>query len=276
MAEGGLPEGGHLLPPVHFPAMAGAPAVDSYAVTFSFVVMGAIVMAAILTRMAIEVRPVGIQNLLEWFVDIIETQARSILGDAADRFLPLFLTLFLFILGSNLIGLIPGCVSPTASYHTNFALAIVVALTAQWAGIRAHGVIGYIKHLVTPPPSPWWIRWTLLVVLWPMLHILEEFIRPVSLTMRLFGNLYAKETLLMILAFLTATFFASPQAVVHVMAGFPFLLRVGIILLGTLVSIVQAAVFTILSMVFVSLSMAGHDDDGGHGEAHADASPAAH
>jgi F-type H+-transporting ATPase subunit a len=271
VAEGGLPEGGHLLPPIHFPALPGAPAVDTYAVTFSFVVMGAIVAAAVLTRMAIAVRPVGIQNLLEWFMETIEEQSRSILGDAAERFLPLFLTLFLFILGSNLIGLIPGCVSPTASYHTNFAMAIIVALTAQYAGIRAHGFVGYVLHLVTPPPSPWWIRWTLLVVLWPMLHILEEIIRPVSLTMRLFGNLYAKETLLMILAFLTATFFASSQPVVHVMAGFPFLLRVGIILLGTRVSIVQAAVFTILSMVFVSLSMAGHDDDGGHGEAHAPA-----
>lgn len=269
MAEGGLPHGGHLLPPIHFPALPGAPEVESHAVTFSFVVMGAIVALACMTRMAVAIRPVGVQNLLEWFVEMIETQARSILGDATERFLPLFLTLFLFILGSNLIGLVPGCMSPTASYHTNLALAIVVALTAQWAGIRAHGVIGYIKHLVTPPPSPWWIRWTLLAVLWPMLHILEELIRPISLTMRLFGNLYAKETLLLILAFLTATFFASPQAIVHVMAGFPFILRVGIILLGTLVSIVQAAVFTILSMVFVSLSMAGHDDDGGHGEAHA-------
>lgn len=274
MAEGGLPEGGHLFPAVHFPALPGAPAVDSYSVTFSFVVMGLIVGAAVLARMALTLRPAGVQNLLEWFMEMIDAQARTILGDATDRFLPLFLTLFLFILLGNLIGLIPGCVSPTASYHTNFALAIVVALTAQWSGIRAHGLVGYVLHLVTPPPSPWWIRWTLLVVLWPMLHILEELIRPVSLTMRLFGNLYAKETLLLILAFLTATFYASPQGIVHAMAAFPFLLRVGIILLGTLVSIVQAAVFTILSMVFVSLSMAGHDDEGGHGEAHA--APAHH
>ena len=265
-AEGGLPEGGHLLPAIHFPALPGAPVVDSYAVSFSFLIMGLIVAVAVLSRMALHIRPEGAQNLLEWFIEMIDAQARTILGDATDRFLPLFLALFLFILGSNLVGLVPGCMSPTASYHTNFALAIVVALTAQWAGIRAHGVIGYLKHLIVPPPAPFAIRWLLLSWLWPFIHILEEIVRPVSLTMRLFGNLFAKETLLLILAFVTATFYANPSAIVRGMSAFPFFLRIGIILLGTLVSIVQAAVFTILSMVFVSLSMAGHDGGEGHAE----------
>jgi F-type H+-transporting ATPase subunit a len=105
----------------------------------------------------------------------------------------------------------------------------------------------------------WWM--------WPLIHVLEQFIRPISLTMRLFGNIFAKEILLLMLAFVAATFMVSPSAVIKVFSVLPFILRPAIILLGTLVSIVQAAVFTILTMVFVALAMEGHEE--GHGEAHA-------
>ena len=93
-----------------------------------------------------------------------------------------------------------------------------------------------------------------------MIHLLEQFIRPVSLTMRLFGNIYAKEILLFILAFVTATFMGSPDAFVQGLSVLPFLLRVAIILLGTMVSIVQAAVFTILAMMFISLAQESHEE----------------
>ncbi len=264
---GGLPHMPHILPAMHFPALPGAPATESYAVSFTLLVIGLIVAAAFLVRIAAEVRPVGVQNFIEWLMETVDGLAESILGKDGPRFAPLFVTIFLFILAGNLIGLVPGCMSPTASYHTNIAMAILVALTCQYAGIRKHGVIGYLSHLLVPPPCPWPIRWFLLGWLWPLLHILEELIRPLSLTMRLFGNLFAKESLLLVLAFLAATFFASPDSFVKGLSAFPFALRIAIILLGTLVSIVQAAVFTILSMVFVSLALAGHDDEG-HEESH--------
>ena len=267
-AEGGLPESGHLFPALHLPAVPGAPAVDSLAATYGLIVMGALVGGAILVRIAMEIAPVGIQNLFEWLFETVEDLARGILGAATDRFLPFFATLFCFILGCNLIGLIPGCMSPTASYHTNLAMALAVAVMTQVAGISAHGFIGYLKHFL-PPPAPILIRVLLLSWLWPFLHILEQFVRPISLTMRLFGNIFAKEILLLMLAFVAASFLGSPDTFVRSLAILPLVLRPAIILLGTLVSIVQAAVFTILSMVFVSLAMeGGHGEEGHHQPEH--------
>jgi F-type H+-transporting ATPase subunit a len=268
-SEGGLPESYHILPPVHLPALPGAPAVDSYAVSFGFLAMGLVVLVAVLARLAMRIAPSVFQNILEWLVETVEEQASAILGEAAVRFMPLFAALFLFILTSNLLGLIPGCMSPTASYHTNLAMALVVAFATQYAGVRAHGLLGYLKHFM-PPPCPWPIRWLLLSWLWPFIHVLEQFVRPVSLTMRLFGNIFAKEILLLMLAFVTVTFLASPSAFVKCLSVLPFFLRPAIILLGTLVSIVQAAVFTILSMVFVALAM-----EGGHEEGHSVSADAA-
>lgn len=267
MSEGGLPHSPHILPPLHIPAVAGSPEQHSYAASFALLAMGIIIVVALIGRLAMRISPNGAQNLIEWLVEFIEEQAKAILGEAAARFMPLFATLFLFILTCNLIGLIPGCMSPTASYHTNLAMALVVALVTQYAGIKAHGLGGYLKHFM-PPPCPWWLKYSLMWWMWPMIHILEQVIRPISLTMRLFGNIFAKEILLLMLAFVTATFLSSPQGFVKALSVLPFVLRPAIILLGTLVSIVQAAVFTILAMVFVSLAMeGGHEEghEGGHG-----------
>ncbi len=263
---GGLPEVPFLLPAIHFPALPGAPALESHAVAFGFLVMGLLLVGAIIMRLAMEVSPTGIQNLLEWLVETVEEQATGLQGEKAVRFMPLFATLFLFILVSNLIGLIPGCMSPTASYHTNLAMALVVALVTQWAGIRSIGFRGYLGHFL-PPPCPWWLYWSLMWWMWPLIHLLEQVIRPISLTMRLYGNLYAKEMLLMMLSVVAVTFFGSPSTFVKVLGVVPFLMRPAIILLGTLVSIVQAAVFTILAMVYVALAMESHEE--GHAEVHA-------
>jgi len=260
---GGLPHVPHILPAVHFPALPGAPAADSYAVSFGFLCMGIVVGVAILARLSMRVAPTGVQNLLEWLVETVDGLARDILGAAAARFLPFFAALFLFILTSNLIGLIPGCMSPTASYHTNLAMALTVLAVTQYAGVKAHGFVGYLGHFM-PPPCPWWLKWSLMWWMWPLIHLLEQVIRPVSLTVRLFGNIYAKEVLLLMLSVITVVFFRSPDTFVKMLSVVPFVLRPAIILLGTLVSIVQAAVFTILAMVFVSLAMEGHEEEG-HG-----------
>ncbi|MEK7474581.1 MAG: F0F1 ATP synthase subunit A [Candidatus Coatesbacteria bacterium] len=262
--EGGLPHSLHILPPLHIPAMPGAPEVDSYAASFWFLTAGIILGLSLLMRVMMAVSPGVIQNLIEWLVETVQELADSILGPAAERFMPLFIALFLFILTGNLLGLLPGCMSPTASYHTNAAMAIVVALATQYAGIRAHGLKGYLRHFM-PPPCPWWLMYSLMWWMWPLIHVLEQFIRPISLTMRLFGNIFAKEILLLMLAFVAATFMLSPSAVIKGFSVLPFILRPAIILLGTLVSIVQAAVFTILTMVFVAMAMEGHEE--GHGEA---------
>jgi len=251
---GGLPHTFHLLP-----AFSLSPEIHSYAVSYSFLAMGLVLLAALFARITLSIAPRRVQNLLEWLIEIVEEQGRGIFGEKAARYMPFFVAVFLYILTCNLMGLIPGFMSPTASYHTNFAMAISVALLTQWAGIRIQGLKGYLKHFL-PPPCPWWLMWTIMWWMWPMIHLLEQFIRPVSLTMRLFGNIYAKELLLMMLAFVSVLFLGHPQGFVKGLSVMPIMLRPAIILLGTLVSIVQAAVFTILSMVYVALAVEMHEE----------------
>lgn len=262
---GGLPHPIHILPPFHMPALPGAPEAHSYAVTYSFLAMGIIVLLAVAMRLTRKASPRGVQNFVEYLVELVDDQGKAIFGETSMRYLPFFATMFLFILFSNLMGLLPGFMSPTSSYHTNFAMAIAVALVVQWAGVQTLGLKGYLKHFA-PPECPWWIKWTLMFWMWPMLEIISQVVRPISLTMRLFGNIYAKEMLLMMLAFLPIAFFDTPGAISKVLSAAPFLIRIGIVWLGTLVSIVQAAVFTILAMVYVSMAIQHHEEEAeGHG-----------
>jgi len=265
---GGLPHPLHLFPPMHIPALPGAPEAHSYAVTYSFIAMGLIILLAVIMRLTLKVAPKGVQNFFEYLVELVDDQGKAIFGEESMRYLPFFVTMFLFILFSNLMGLLPGFMSPTSSYHTNFAMAIAVAIMTQWAGIRVLGFKGYLKHFA-PPDCPWWIKWPLMSWMWPMLEIISQVVRPISLTMRLFGNIYAKEMLLMMLAFLPIAFFNTPGAISKVLSAAPFLIRIGIVWLGTLVSIVQAAVFTILAMVYVAMAIQHHEETAeghGHGE----------
>ncbi len=257
-SEGALPHI-FLLPAVKLPAFAGLSPAESQSLSYSIFCMGAIVLVALASRLALAVSPRGAQNLLEWLVGTIEEQASGILGERAARYMPVFAALFLFILTGNLIGLVPGFMSPTADYHTNLAMALTVAGLSQWAGVKEIGWKGYLHHFA-PPPSPWWLKWSLLFWMWPLIHVLEQFIRPISLTVRLFGNIYAKEMLLLLLSVVAVNFITDPQVIVKGLAVVPFLMRPAIILLGTLVSIVQAAVFTILAMVYVALSVESSEE----------------
>jgi len=127
----------------------------------------------------------------------------------------------------RLIGLIPGFMSPTSSLNTTLALTIIVWVTHHFVGIREHG-LSYYKHFMGPM---WW-----LVPLMLPIEIISNLARLISLSIRLFGNIMAKETLLGILFMLAGAFFAP----------------LPIMLLGVLVSLVQAMVFVLLAVVYFS------------------------
>ncbi len=195
-------------------------------------------------------RPAGLQNLLELAVDAINTLSRQIIGPAGPRYITLFATLFLFILCANLIGLLPGFKSPTANLNVNAGLAITVMLASSAVRIREHGVGGYIRHFCGPP---YWLAPLFLVI-----RLMEEIIRPLSLTMRLFGNIMSKEIILSILVYLLTLFFFADNIYAKILLPVPLILRPLIILLGVVVSFVQALVFTGLSMVYIGEAVNGH------------------
>jgi F-type H+-transporting ATPase subunit a len=147
--------------------------------------------------------------------------------EMADKFFPMIATFALYIAVANLIGLIPGFMSPTSSLNTTLALTLIVWFSHHLIGFREHG-LKYYKHFMGPV---WWLVPLLLPI-----ELISNLARLLSLSIRLFGNIMAKETLLAILFMLAGGFFAP----------------LPIMVLGVLVSVVQAMVFVLLTVVYFS------------------------
>lgn len=220
--------------------------------TMAWVVIAILVVFAVIVRMGLSLKPKGAQNLLELVFDFIGNLSKTMIGKEGMRLLPLFCTLFLFIFISNLLGLLPGFKSPTSSLNTNVALALIVFFSTHYFGIRKKGVFGYLRHFMGPP---YW-----LAPLFFPIHIIGELARPLSLSMRLFGNILAKEIILGVLAYLFTVFYFSPGIAGKFLSIMPLFLRPVIILLGCLVSFIQALVFTSLSMIYIGGAIASHEE----------------
>jgi len=199
-------------------------------VVYSWVAMAVLIGLALAARFSLKkTAPTGVQNLLETIVSGLENFVVDIMGPEGRQYLSLIGSLFLFILVCNLEGLIPGFDSPTANINTTLALALVTFAATHYIGVKRHG-IGYIKHFMGP-------MWALAPLMLPI-EIISHFARVMSLTFRLFGNMVAKHKLLLVLALLA-----------------PYIAPVPILGLGLLVAFVQALVFTLLTMLYLSGSV---------------------
>ncbi|MEW6516833.1 MAG: F0F1 ATP synthase subunit A [candidate division FCPU426 bacterium] len=196
--------------------------------------------------------PRGWQGFLEWILGIIYQFADDMVGPTAHRYYPLFSMLFFFILVSNLMGLIPGLFSSTSRLSTTVGLALVVFFSTHYFGIRERGLWGYIRHWFGPVPV--WLKPFMLLI-----ELISELARPLSLSFRLFGNILAKEILLGVLALLVIIFLPSGNLIQETLTLVPVVLRPLIILLGILVSIIQAFVFMILAMVYIGGAVQTHE-----------------
>ena len=148
------------------------------------------------------------------------------MGKEGKAYFPLIATFALFILVCNLIGLVPGFYPPTANLNTNAALALTVFVLTHVVGFRKHG-IGYLKHFMGP------IIW--LAPLMFIIEIIGHIARPLSLTLRLFGNMYGHEVVLMIF-----------------LALVPLFLPIPMMLMGVLIAFIQTFVFTLLAMIYIA------------------------
>jgi F-type H+-transporting ATPase subunit a len=173
----------------------------------------------------------GLRNLFEVLADTVLGLMAGVMGEkAAKRYLPLVGTLFMFILFSNLLGLIPGFLPPTDTLKTNLALSITVFLLSHAFGVREHG-LKYFKHFLGPI---WW-----LIPLMLPIELISHIARPVSLSMRLLGNIVGDHKLVLV-------FFGI----------LPFALPIPFMLMGVLVCVVQAVVFSLLTTVYISQAVA--------------------
>jgi F-type H+-transporting ATPase subunit a len=184
----------------------------------------------------------NLRNLFEMFSDAVLNVAEGVMGEAnARRYFPVIGTLACFIFFSNSLALIPGFAPPTATLKTNVALALSVFVLTHYYGVREHG-IKYFKHFLGP------VIW--LAPLMLPIELISHIARPLSLSMRLLGNIAADHKVV-------AAFFALVPLVVPV----PFLI------LGVMVVIIQTFVFCLLSMVYIQGAVShDHGDDHGHDE----------
>ena len=214
--------------------------------------------------------PRGLQTVMEFTVTGFTSFTQSIMGEEKGRqFAPFIGTLFIFIMVMNLIGLVPGMKSPTANLNTTAALAVIVFLATQFFGLKTHGVLGYFKHMVADVLTlPWYLA-MLLVPFMLVLHLISELVRPLSLAMRLFGNIMGKEVVLAILAGLATLIFVLFKLHVesfevmgsHISLNAPpafgvlgLVLSAAIMPLGILMGIIQALVFSLLASLYISLA----------------------
>jgi F-type H+-transporting ATPase subunit a len=224
---------------------------DYRAVVFATIVWLLLGFLAFLAYRKRSLIPEGVQNLLEWVVESLSNMVVNVLGEQGRRYVPFIGTLFIYIFCMNLLGLVPGMFSPTSKLNTTLALAICVFLYVQFTGLRNFGVLGYIYHLAGSPRSA--VEWFLVPLNLP-LHIIGELARPVSLSLRLFGNITGEDMLLAIFATLGVSILSFTRLPIGLPLQLPF------IFLAILMSFVQALVFALLTTIYFSL-MSSHDEE---------------
>lgn len=196
------------------------------AVTYTWFVLFLLLTLAFTASRGLKMVPCGLQNFMEVVISGLENLVEETMGHKGKAYFPLIATFALFILTSNLLGLIPGFFPPTANLNTNAALALIVFAMTHIIGLKEHGT-HYIKHFTGP------IIW--LAPLMIIIEFIGHLARPLSLTLRLFGNMYGHEIVLMI--FFTLV---------------PFLLPIPMMLMGVLVAFIQAFVFSLLAMIYIA------------------------
>lgn len=195
--------------------------------------------------------PGKLQNFTEIAVEGLDNFICGILGPRGRKFTPFLGTLFIYILCMNFLGLIPGMKSPSSSLNTTVALALCVFLYVQFTGIKNLGLIGYIDHLAGNPRD--FITWVLVPINLPI-HIIGELAKPLSLSLRLFGNITGEDILIAVFVGLGVMAFSF----INLPVGLP--LQVPFIFLALLTGTIQALVFTLLSTIYFLL-MLPHEEE---------------
>jgi len=207
------------------------PSIPTY-ITYTWFVMALLVFFSFLATRQLQMTPGVLQNVMEVFVGAIDRLLIDTMGNHGKPFFPLIATLGFFILTSNLIGLLPGLESPTSNLNTTVAMALVVFFMTHIVGVQVQG-LKYFKQFMGPV---WWLTPLMLPI-----ELISHISRPVSLSMRLFGNIEGGHIVLLILFFLV-----------------PLLVPLPIIVLKLLISVIQTLVFMLLSMMYIAGAMEEH------------------
>ena len=199
------------------------------AIAYTWLVMALLLIVSLLASKALKTVPGKLQNFMEVIVSSIENMVVETMGEHGRPYFPLIATIAIFVLVSNLIGLVPGFYPPTANLNTTAACAIIVFLSTHIVGVKEHG-FHYLKHFMGPI---WWLAPIMFFI-----EVIGHLSRPISLSLRLFGNMNGHELVLMIFFGLV-----------------PFLVPLPMMVMGVLVSFIQAFVFMLLAMIYIQGSL---------------------
>lgn len=192
--------------------------------------------------------PTGIANAMEALVEFIRLDiAKSNIGEGYEKHMPYLLTVFVFILVSNLLGLIPYGAAATSNINVTLALAVFTFFITQISAIKSNGIKGYLAHLTAGT------HWALWIIMIPI-EVIGLFAKPFALTVRLFANMTAGHIIILSLIFIS---FILQSYIVAVLVSVPF--AIFIYLIKIFVSFLQAFIFTMLSALFIGLA-SSHDD----------------
>lgn len=236
-------------------------------ILFSLLVALLLSVLAMIAMRSPKMIPGPMQNAAEAIVGEVYKQICDILGPKyGPRYVPFLGSLFIYIFSMNIFGIVPLMESPTSNLNVTLALALTVFVYVQYSAIKESGPLGYLDHLAGSPRTA--IDWALVPLLMPI-HVIGELAKPVSLSCRLFGNIFGEDMLLVGFATLGLGAMAAMG-----LGALPFGLPIHFVFLflALLTSFVQALVFSMLSTIYFLLMLPhdhGHGHDHGHeGEAH--------
>jgi F-type H+-transporting ATPase subunit a len=238
------------LEPLGFHFDPAHPVIPNYLVMVMLIVLGVTVLCLFVrSRLSVE-NPGKLQILLEDGLVALRDMMEQWIGPKGPRYLPLVATLFVFILLSNYLGLVPGFMAPTSNLNVTLGCALTIWVYYHYQGVREQGLVSYLKHFAMPPGSPVWMAPLMLVI-----ETISHLARVMSLSLRLFGNIFGEELVILI-------FFSL----------LPFLLPLPMMFLALITGGLQAFIFALLSIIYLQGAVAvehehdehGHDAPRGH------------
>jgi F-type H+-transporting ATPase subunit a len=221
--------------------------IPPFMVMVLLIVAGLTILSLIVrSRLSVE-NPGTLQIVMEDGITAIVDLLEEWIGPSGRKYLPLIGTLGIFILCANYMGLVPGLMAPTSSINVTLGCAITVWVYYHFHGIKTQGIVSYIKHFWAPPGAPWWIGFLYLPI-----EIISHSARVMSLSLRLFGNIFGEELVIIILFSIV-----------------PFLAPLPMMFLGLVTGGLQAFIFVLLSIIYLQGAVAvEHDEVDGHGHSH--------
>lgn len=221
---------------------AGRDVIPDYIVMCLLIVVGLTVLSLVLrSRLSVE-NPGKLQLVIEDMVGAVQGLLHDLVGEKGLRYLPLVGSIGLFILIANLMGLVPGLMAPTSNINVPVGCALTVWVFYHMQGIKEQGLFAYFKHFAAPPGAPLFIAPIMLPI-----ELISHLSRVLSLSLRLFGNIFGEDLVIIILFSIV-----------------PFLVPLPMMFLGIITSTLQAFIFVMLTMIYLGGAVAVEHGDEAH------------